>query len=72
VNRLLQPGRQHEEFQGEEPAAHGRNQVVDIHAIAPVGQPDDILHQRAPESRYRTLRHGFWTCAASIYMDYCR
>jgi hypothetical protein len=24
---------------------------MDIHAIAPVGRPDDILHQRAPRSR---------------------
>jgi hypothetical protein len=42
--------RQHEGSHGQEPAAYGRHEVMDIHAIAPVGRPDDILHQRAPRS----------------------
>jgi len=35
---------------GQELLAHGRPEVMDIHAIAPVGRPDDILHQRALRS----------------------
>jgi hypothetical protein len=40
VNRLLQAGRQHEGSHEQEPAAHGRHEVADIHAIAPL---DDLM-----------------------------
>src|SRR5581483_1634844 len=35
VNRLLQAGGQHEGSYGQEPAAHGRHEVADMHAIPP-------------------------------------
>jgi hypothetical protein len=47
VNRLLQARRQYQGSHEAEPAAHGRHEVTDIHAIAPVGRPDDILHLNA-------------------------
>ena len=42
---------QHKASHGQEPAAYGRHEMIDIHAIAPVGLRDDILHQRASRSR---------------------
>jgi hypothetical protein len=40
VNRLLQAGRQYEGSHGQQPAAHGRHEVAEIHANAPL---DDLI-----------------------------
>src|SRR5437868_847364 len=46
--RLLVTDRQPHDDQRHWPAADG-GQGIDIHAIAPLGWPDDILHRRAPK-----------------------
>jgi len=40
VNRVLQASRQYEGSDEEEPAADGRHDVADIHAISPL---DDLM-----------------------------